>query len=65
MNKRGRKPPKHEPLICTGCGSPPHFRDGEIINPCACGSEWNVMLIEGARMPEWLEPLWQPPETDI
>lgn len=52
MSKRGRKPPKHEPLICTGCGAGPIMRHGKLL-PCVCGAAWNLELIR-ARLPKWL-----------
>lgn len=53
MAKRGRKPPVHEPLICTGCGDPPRVRDN-VLQPCACGASWNLDLLDDRRRPAWL-----------
>jgi len=61
MSKRGRKPPKHEPLICTGCGAGPIVRVGDVRDDdklvlCGCGAAWNLDLIS-ARLPKWAEQL--------
>lgn len=55
MSKRGRKPPKHEPLICTGCGDPLRLKDGRPLR-CACGQAWNLDLVRD-RLPKWAEQL--------
>lgn len=55
MNKRGRKPPIHEPLICTTCGDPPVMRDGKLL-PCECSQTWNLDLIRN-RLPKWAAQL--------
>lgn len=53
--KRGRKPPKHEPLICGGCHEPARVRDGKLL-PCVCGQAWNLDLIRD-RLPKWAAQL--------
>jgi len=43
---RGRKPPKHEPVLCAGCGrdDKPVLRDGRP--KCRhCGSDYHFELI--------------------
>jgi hypothetical protein len=55
MSKRGRKPPKHDPLVCAGCGSAPVVRDG-VLQPCSCGQAWNLELVRD-RLPKWAEQL--------
>lgn len=54
--KRGRKPPRHEPLLCTGCGDPPRIV-GRALRPCPCGASWNLELLDDDRKPEWLKEL--------
>jgi hypothetical protein len=56
MSKRGRKPPRHEPLLCTGCGDPPRIAHG-TIQPCPCGASWNLDLLDADRRPLWLDKL--------
>lgn len=52
-NKRGRKPPIHEPIVCTGCLASPRISSGKLL-PCQCGAKWNIHLIEERCRPEWL-----------
>lgn len=54
--KRGRKPPIHEPIICTGCGDPPRLA-GRTLRPCPCGASWHLELLDAERRPWWLEKL--------